>query len=245
MKDHMEQTELIKTHTIKRIFSILLFFITILILVATGLSTYSFIRYKDATAFISYFFNKDKFQSLEDARLITLLQQSAIVPEETPTVATVTDKEKLSNQTFFKQAQNGDLVYLFSEAKKAYLFRPSTKQIVEIGPLNIQKKEDEKQDVIPNGTTLALYNGTTTIGLTSTFQEMIMQKTPQVLVEVKANASNTSYEKSMIIPVEEKYQGIAKTLSTLLSIPISEMPQGEQVPNTHILIILGNDLAKK
>lgn len=59
------------------------------------------------------------------------------LPNETPTIATVVDVEKLKTQSFFANAQNGDRVLLFPQAKKAVLYRPNTKKIVEVAPINI------------------------------------------------------------------------------------------------------------
>lgn len=56
---------------------------------------------------------------------------------QTPTVATVTDKTKLSSQNFFKNAENGDKVLIYTQAKRAVLYRPSTNKVIEIAPLNI------------------------------------------------------------------------------------------------------------
>lgn len=56
---------------------------------------------------------------------------------QTPTIATVTDKTKLSSQSFFKNAENGDKVLIYTQAKRAVLYRPSTNKVIEIAPLNI------------------------------------------------------------------------------------------------------------
>jgi len=56
--------------------------------------------------------------------------------DETPTLATVADPEKLKDQPFFAHAQAGDVVLIYSNAKRAILWRPSTKQVVEVSPLN-------------------------------------------------------------------------------------------------------------
>ncbi len=63
------------------------------------------------------------------------------LPDETPTVATVVDVEKLKGQEFFANAQNGDRVLLFAETKKAVLYRPETKKIIEVAPINIGEQE--------------------------------------------------------------------------------------------------------
>lgn len=56
---------------------------------------------------------------------------------ETPTIATVVDAEKVNNQAFFKDAQNGDKVLLYASSSKAILYRPSTQKIIEVAPINL------------------------------------------------------------------------------------------------------------
>lgn len=55
---------------------------------------------------------------------------------ETPTLATVSDVEKVKDQTFFKNAQNGDKVLLYSTSGKAILYRPNTKKVIEVAQIN-------------------------------------------------------------------------------------------------------------
>jgi hypothetical protein len=55
--------------------------------------------------------------------------------DEQPTLATVTDQEKLKGQDFFTHAQNGDKLLVYPKARKAILYRPSTKKIVEVSNL--------------------------------------------------------------------------------------------------------------
>lgn len=54
---------------------------------------------------------------------------------ETPQVSTVTEVESLKDQPFFKDAEVGDKVVVFNVAKKAYIYRPSTRKIISIAPL--------------------------------------------------------------------------------------------------------------
>jgi hypothetical protein len=54
------------------------------------------------------------------------------IPNETPTVATVSDVTKLTGQEFFAKAQNGDKVIIFPKAQKAILYRPGTNKIIEV-----------------------------------------------------------------------------------------------------------------
>jgi hypothetical protein len=54
------------------------------------------------------------------------------IPNEDPTIATVSDVTQLQDQQFFEKAQNGDVVVIFPNAQKAILYRPSTNKIIEI-----------------------------------------------------------------------------------------------------------------
>ena len=70
--------------------------------------------------------------------LITQVGKLIVLPTgETPTIATVVDASKLQSQAFFAKAQNGDKVLLYSVAKEAILYRPSSNKIVEVAPINI------------------------------------------------------------------------------------------------------------
>ena len=61
----------------------------------------------------------------------------ALPADETPTIATVSDPAALKDQAFFKDAQKGDKVLIYTNAKKAILYSTSMNKILDIAPLNI------------------------------------------------------------------------------------------------------------
>lgn len=65
------------------------------------------------------------------------------LPDEDATVATVQDVSKLSEQEFFKDAQNDDKVLIFTAAKKAVIYRPSENRIINSGPIVINSTSDD------------------------------------------------------------------------------------------------------
>jgi len=54
---------------------------------------------------------------------------------ETPTVATVSDPQKLHDQAFFLHAKAGDIVLLYTGAHEAYLYDPVQDKLVEVAPI--------------------------------------------------------------------------------------------------------------
>ncbi len=70
--------------------------------------------------------------------------------DEKPTVATVTDLDKVKDQTFFKSAKNGDKVLIYTNAKKAILYRPSENRIIEVGAVNINQQPQAEETPSPS-----------------------------------------------------------------------------------------------
>ena len=81
---------------------------------------------------------------------------------ETPSIATVSDVNKLSGQEFFSKAQNGDVVLIYPKAQKAYLYRPTTDKLIEVAfytapiatPTRGAVKPAENVPVAPTGISL-------------------------------------------------------------------------------------------
>ena len=59
------------------------------------------------------------------------------LPDEEPTVATVSDLATLQGQPFFARAEEGDRVLFYTQAKKAILYRPTANKIIEVAALTI------------------------------------------------------------------------------------------------------------
>lgn len=60
------------------------------------------------------------------------------LPDEEPTVATISDLSKLQGQPFFFKAEEGDQVLFFAQAQKAVLYRPTANKIIEVAALELQ-----------------------------------------------------------------------------------------------------------
>lgn len=74
--------------------------------------------------------------------LVRTIGMHMVLPNEKPTIATVEDTKKLSGQTFFQSARNGDKVLIYAKAQKAVLYRPSISKVIEVAHVRI---DDTKQ----------------------------------------------------------------------------------------------------
>jgi hypothetical protein len=194
----------------------------------------------------------------EVTTLQAILAQYMELPSEPPTLATVSDVSKLRNETFFTRAQNGDKVLIYPTTKKAYLYRPSTKKIIEVGPVNINNTPQSgtssnapvssaSAQVTPKGPTptpkpirVALYNGTTRTGLTRTAETQLKKDRPNITVADKTNAAKNTYKETIIVDVSGSMAVIANQLAATVKGKVAALPEGEQKPDADILIILGS-----
>ena len=87
----------------------------------------------------------------ENSALVEAVGKLMLLPDEKPTIATVTDPEKLSDQTFFANAKTGDKVLVFSVSKKAILYDPVLNKIIEVGPVKVT--EDAPAPSVDKNTT--------------------------------------------------------------------------------------------
>lgn len=104
----------------------------VLVLIALGAFAYLFSEYSTLTQDPNAA-NQKKIEAVvaKAEKLIDLPQ------DEIPTLATVSDPSTLEGQPFFVNAEKGDQVLLYTNARKAYLYSPSKNIIVEVASLNI------------------------------------------------------------------------------------------------------------
>lgn len=55
--------------------------------------------------------------------------------DEEPTLIRINDAERAKNQPFFFNAKDGDVALLYKKAKRAILYDPVAKRIIQAGPL--------------------------------------------------------------------------------------------------------------
>src|SRR3989344_3799196 len=171
----------------------------------------------------------------EVKKLVAEVGKLIALPEgEDPTVATVTDIEKLREQPFFQKAKKGDKVLIYTQAKKAILYDPQAKKIIDVAPINIGTSS-----ATPAGFRVGLRNGTTTVGLTTRVETELKKTIPDLNVTSKENAEEQNYDISMVVILNDSARDLAESIAKALNIKVADLPAGELNPkDTDILVIL-------
>lgn len=126
------------TKSSKPKFSVKYILVIFLILVIAGGAFWGYQQYSDLKEENKKLSNPQESAKVETDKIKSEVSNIIELPtDEEPTIATVSDTSKLSNQAFFKNAKNGDKLLMYSKAKKAVLYRPDTKKIIEVAPINI------------------------------------------------------------------------------------------------------------
>jgi hypothetical protein len=103
------------------------------------------VQYKHTRDEVTRLSNPQEAAKEEVKQLTTKVGNLVAIPNETPTLATVNDPAKLKDQTFFARAEKGDKVLIFTQAKRAILYRPSSNKVIESAPVNIGDSNTQQQ----------------------------------------------------------------------------------------------------
>jgi hypothetical protein len=104
------------------------------LLVVLGLCIFSFKQYIDANKDPNAFREKQEIGNAKDVAK-EVGQHFDLPANETPSVATITKIDTLKNEPFFVNAEVGDQILVYKDAKLVILYRPKTKVVIKSGPL--------------------------------------------------------------------------------------------------------------
>lgn len=222
--------------------------VIVLFVVGSGLSFYFYTQWQKAIEAIK------AEPTNEIAMIVEIISQSMDLPEgETPTLATVSDKEKLKDQQFFARAENGDKVLIYNKSSKAILYRPSTKRVIEVASIyvddarNLTTQSDaatslninnERAEKNTSTIRLAFFNGSGVPEKHALLADIIKKEFINAVTVIVANTT-TAYTGILVVDVSGKMNIEATMIADVLGGKIGTLPETEPKPDADIAIIIG------
>ena len=207
-----------KRSLVTKVLKLALFIVPVVGLAVFG--GYYYQKYQDLNKMTS-----DQFAQRDNNRIISEVKKLYSLPsDEQPQIATIKDKEAVKKQyPFFDQAENNDVILIYAKAKLAIQYRPATKQLIKVGPVNTQSVASIR-----------------VVG-----SEAERAKVEKTLSDNKVQAADggnakSSYSGTTIVNLSGKYADSAKELAALLGGKVGNLPAGEDKPaDVDILVIVG------
>lgn len=183
----------------------------------------------------------------EAGQVLSELSLLAILPDEEPVVATVVGAETLRSESdFYRDAQDGDKLVMFPQAKRVYLYRPGLRRLVNVGPLTLEGEAGGGERVAAPtltaeqraATTIEVWNGTPTAGEANRVRDLLREQGYTITQTGNTQADYT--QNQIILLGGADHQSVADILTTQLQgLQSTNIPTGENASSADILIILG------
>ena len=234
--------------------------ILVIVLVVAGASgLYAFLFFqKDASPVAA----NGQLSSDQIKSLVKEVGRLVVLPDgEVPTIATVTDVDKLASQPFFRTAQNGDKVVLFGSTREAILYRPSIGKIIKMAPVNATDIATPSPSLTPqaniSGTPtvtpvaqkikVAVLNSTKEAGLARKASALFDSEKYEIITTGNAQGE---YETTTISVVNKQVVNdiVSKSMVSTLAntkAAVKGLPSGESSPaGVDVVVILGSDFSE-
>lgn len=131
--------------------------------------------------------------------------------DETPTIFEVTDKNAVKTQPFFAKAEKGDKALVYTKAKLAILYRPSTNQLINVSSVSIQ-----------SNTVVKVYGP----GRTAAEAKLTAAK----ITNSDGGDTATSLNGITVVDITGNNTANAQSVATTLGGQVGQLPTGETKP---------------
>jgi len=215
----------------KKIFT-LIGALVLVALIAIGVAVYSYRQYNQLAI------DSGVAAGKEIKSYIANISRFMVLPDEAPTLATVTDMQKLQGQLFFKLAQKNDKVLIYAKAKKAILYRPAENKVIEVGVLTIDNTQATPKTSVNSDTLkLVILNGSKTPGLATALKALLADEAIKTETILVGNTQVATYTASVIINLSKgkktaTIQALGKSMGLKYE---TQIPSVEQAALTKLL----------
>jgi hypothetical protein len=163
------------------------------------------------------------------ATLVSQVSRVTVLPaNETPVVSTIVDKQRVT-QSFLASAENGDKVLLYYQAKKAIVYRPSTRQVITIGP------------IAQGAARVFIRGGGASAAALKRIQTAIASDAASFTVASQDVSPNPHYNATEVVDLTGVRPDVASKLAALIDAKVGSLPAGEHRPDGDLLVIAGSD----
>lgn len=188
---------------------------------------------------------------LSTEQLLAKVGRLIVLPTgETPTIASVVDSEKLKGeQAFYRDVQNGDYVLIYPQAQKAFIYRPTTDVLVNVGPVYMNNEPAaatdepviEEPSVPAEPISVEVRNGVNKAGLAAALRDEL-NGTEAYEVGKIGDAANKNYTEYVLVNLglaDNQKAALADLESKYGVNAVTELPAGEAASDAQLLIIIG------
>jgi hypothetical protein len=186
---------------------------------------------------------------LNTEQLLAKVSRLIVLPAgETPTIASVVDADKLkSEQAFYRDVQNNDFVLIYPQAQKAFIYRPATDVLVNVGPVYMNdapaanNTATEEPAVPAKPLVIEVRNGVNKAGLAGALRDELNLVENYNVTKV-ADAGNKNYKQYILVNlgVEDNQKALLVQLEAKFGVTaVTELPAGEAASEAQLLIIIG------
>ncbi|MFA7662855.1 MAG: LytR C-terminal domain-containing protein [Patescibacteria group bacterium] len=237
-----DQTDNVATEKKSKFTKIFLVSIILLAILGIGSGIYFYQKYQEIKN------NPDIVNQKEAETIISALGKMMELPaDETPTIATILNKDELKDQPFFNKAENGDKVIAYAKSMQAILYRPSINKIISVAPLVTDQAQTADGVVTDTDTTteisnelkIVYYNGTESVGLANETETLVKNNYPEYQTLAIKNAIKSDYTKTLVIDLKGDKNQVASDLAQFIGGEVGQLPDGEEFSEADIMIIVG------
>jgi hypothetical protein len=162
-----------------------------------------------------------------NTKLVAEVGKLAVLPKgETPSITTVVDEAKI-NQEFLRNAKKGDKVLLYFQSSRAIVYRPTTGQVVNMGPLETPKPR------------VFIRQGSSTDNISAV--KSVVGRTSDFLLASQDQSTKKTYTQTVVIDLTGNRPDLSGRLAQLLHVNVTSLPDGEIPPDADLMVIVGSD----
>ncbi|MBI3231946.1 MAG: LytR C-terminal domain-containing protein [Candidatus Doudnabacteria bacterium] len=211
-----------------------LFFI--LFLAAAGSTAWFYFQYSNLQKQINSVQETglEEDQASQGLSLLDRINQHILLPhDQQPEITTIENAQELrKKETFFEYAQDGDALVKFNSLE--IIYNPVADVIVNARTRGTVAGAEVR--AVQGAITIDIRNGAGVAGLAGKTAESF-KGLKDFIVQGVGNAAKNNYPKTILVNLSNKdITGLEKQFKTA---SVKDMPQGEQVSNADVVIILG------